>query len=151
MRRFRIHELNVPSVVECMLPYHETPLFTQMLQLLAPKLSKKPCPPNCKPWQWLAPVAKSGAALAREVIVQRVTKDTGLLRMLCDLGTRDVSGGRPRHTELFAVVAVEALRITKGGDEAMQQTLKQVVLKGINSKASDELRMAATMVSHPNH
>ncbi|KAH9920883.1 armadillo-type protein [Epithele typhae] len=34
VRRFRIHEFNVPSVVSVFLPYHETPHFTKMVSIL---------------------------------------------------------------------------------------------------------------------
>lgn len=34
LKVFRINEFNVTSVLALMLPYHETPQFAQMLQLL---------------------------------------------------------------------------------------------------------------------
>jgi hypothetical protein len=34
IRRYSVQELNVDAVLECILPYHETPLFARMLQIL---------------------------------------------------------------------------------------------------------------------
>ena len=139
-------------MIECILPYHESTLFVKMLQLLAPALGRKGRKDRLyKPWQWLVPIAKSGAVLTRELIVQRCTKDFALLSLICHLGTAAVpaaarGSSQQGQTALFAAVAVESLRATKGANSEMAELVQKSLLKGLVSKAPDQLRVASTMV-----
>ena len=63
----RVNEFNVEALLLCALPYHNTNEFVRLVQTLA--LDTAPG------WAWLTGMQTSGAALTREVLVQRCSND----------------------------------------------------------------------------
>ena len=78
IRRFQIHVHNVDSLVTCILPYHETNLFTRVLQLLSIK------DPSSK-WNWLSPIKKAGVPLSKTAFLQHCITDTAFFSLICDM------------------------------------------------------------------
>lgn len=75
IRRYKIHVYNVEELILCALPYHDTHVFVQMMQLIDTGNSK---------WKFLDGVKVSGARLPREVIVKKCIQDTGILEAICN-------------------------------------------------------------------
>jgi U3 small nucleolar RNA-associated protein 10 len=63
VRRYAVQEHNVDSILECILPYHESPLFARFLQLL--NLGSTPR------WEFLRTAQKNNSVLSRATLIQR--------------------------------------------------------------------------------
>lgn len=81
LRVFRINSYNVSDIMECILPYHDTVLFTRIVQLL-PLKSKSSF------WHWLRPSQKRGSALARTTLIQHCLSVPAFLDFVCDMVER---------------------------------------------------------------
>ncbi|KAL3650395.1 hypothetical protein CASFOL_006798 [Castilleja foliolosa] len=78
IRRYKVHVYNVEALILCSLPYHDTHVFVQIVQLIKTGNSK---------WTFLDGVKSSGARLPREVIVQQCIRDMGVLEAICNYAT----------------------------------------------------------------
>ncbi|WFD34754.1 snoRNA-binding rRNA-processing protein utp10 [Malassezia cuniculi] len=77
VRRFRIHEFSTRALLSAFLPYHLTPQFARMLQLLP--LEKVP------EAKFLEPVKKTGAPLPSRVLIQAAGANADALRLIADV------------------------------------------------------------------
>ncbi|KAL4579712.1 hypothetical protein LXL04_015872 [Taraxacum kok-saghyz] len=75
IRRYKIHVYNIEELVLCALPYHDTPLFVRIVQLIDTGNGK---------WKFLEGVKTSGAPPPRKVIVHQCMRDMGVLEALCN-------------------------------------------------------------------
>ena len=78
IRRYQIHVHNVDSLVTCILPYHETNLFSRVLQLLSIR-------DRSSKWNWLRPVQKAGSPLSKTAFLQHCVSDPGFLSFICEM------------------------------------------------------------------
>ncbi|XP_050461226.1 HEAT repeat-containing protein 1 [Cataglyphis hispanica] len=74
--RYHIHHYNRDQYILLIFPYHETRMFVRALQLI--DLSDEG-----DKWHWLAPLQKRGLPLTSGVLVNRLSIDNELLKMLC--------------------------------------------------------------------
>ncbi|XP_076648122.1 HEAT repeat containing 1 homolog l(2)k09022 [Halictus rubicundus] len=74
--RFRVHEFNRDQFLLLILPYHETRMFVRALQLL--NLSDA-----ADKWHWLEPLQKPGVPLASITLINRLSTDNALLKLIC--------------------------------------------------------------------
>ncbi|KAJ3055954.1 HEAT repeat-containing protein 1, partial [Rhizophlyctis rosea] len=79
LRRFRVHEFNVDSMLECILPYHETKQFAQVLSVLAISDTAR--------WSFLSALQKTKTPLDRTSLVQRCVADHSILHFMCNMAT----------------------------------------------------------------
>ncbi|CAA2963486.1 uncharacterized protein At3g06530-like [Olea europaea var. sylvestris] len=75
IRRYKVHVCNAEELILCALPYHETHVFVQIVQLINTGNSR---------WKFLNGVKTSGAPLPRNVIVQQCLRDMGVLEAICN-------------------------------------------------------------------
>lgn len=74
VRAHRINELNVPDVLDAILPYHETPEFVRFVQILMFRDS------GDDPWTFLfAAVKQGGQGVTREFLAKRACVDRRVL------------------------------------------------------------------------
>ncbi|KAL6531214.1 hypothetical protein OROHE_014283 [Orobanche hederae] len=78
IRRYKVHVYNAEDLILCSLPYHDTHVFVQIVQLISAGNSR---------WKFLDGVKASGARLPREVIVQQCIRDMGVLESICNYAT----------------------------------------------------------------
>ncbi|KAI9091868.1 hypothetical protein DFS34DRAFT_718021 [Phlyctochytrium arcticum] len=99
VRRFRINELNVSALLECILPYHETKQFVQVVSILA--LTGK--------WEFLKGVQKARLPLDRTSLVQRLTADPSILEFICNmvLATKEASIVNRSCWTFFALTLIQ--------------------------------------------
>jgi hypothetical protein len=76
IRRYRIHELNVDSLIKCMLPLHDTKIFARVLQISTISNTD---------WLFLNSVKQSGAPISRLHIVRVLIKNNSLLNVLIEM------------------------------------------------------------------
>ncbi|KAJ3288341.1 HEAT repeat-containing protein 1 [Borealophlyctis nickersoniae] len=77
IRRFRVHEFNVDAVMECILPYHETKQFSQVVGILALGENSQ--------WSFLSAIQKMKVPLDRVTLVKRCSLDHSVLEFICNM------------------------------------------------------------------
>lgn len=91
--RFQINEFNVDSIMECILPYHETKPFLKFVSILAiSELSK---------WIFLKNAAEKKSPITRDLIVERCKSDRSLLHFVLKMMAH-VTSGKIVHPTLSA-------------------------------------------------
>ncbi|KAJ3372811.1 HEAT repeat-containing protein 1 [Allomyces arbusculus] len=76
IRRFRINEFNIESVIACILPYYETKQFTQMLTTFAFE--------KCPQWAFLERVVETAKPMDRHFFLRRLFSEPALVRFVCN-------------------------------------------------------------------
>lgn len=71
IRKYRINELNVDDLMDCILPYHETVQFVRMVQIIFFKSGSK--------WLFLHEVKKEGRIVSRSFLAKRALADRTLI------------------------------------------------------------------------
>ena len=89
VRRFEIHLYNVESVLECILPFHETALFAKILPLLALQTDAR--------WSFLQKAQLARVPMARQIVVDALVRNVALVDFVWSMaqrviGSDDVSG-----------------------------------------------------------
>ncbi|XP_073126244.1 uncharacterized protein At3g06530 isoform X2 [Henckelia pumila] len=121
IRRYKIHVYNVEELILCALPYHDTHVFVQIMQLIDTGNSK---------WKFLDGVKVSGARLPREAIVQQCIQDTGVLKAICN-HTATIKKGKPsmQMTAFCTAVVFEVL----GGFATIDSNIVKMILPYVSS------------------
>ncbi|CAI5523637.1 unnamed protein product [Closterium sp. Naga37s-1] len=154
IRKYRVQQCNVDSLVLASLPYHETSLFVRIVQLLSLKHSKwAPVLHGCK---------ANGAAIPRAQLVQRCVKDDSFFHAMCHAAekaatcvVRDspASASPPtapaapamRLLTFTSVLLLEALAAMRVSVDALSHLLP-FILNGLQPSAVHEHRLAAMML-----
>lgn len=76
IRRYRIHELNASSLLQCILPHHDAKIFARVVQLAHIEHTS---------WAFLVGVKQSGAPPPRALLAKHAAKDLSFLQQICDL------------------------------------------------------------------
>eukprot|EP00798_Chlamydomonas_sp_ICE-L_P013555 gene13555-19426_t len=144
IRKFKIHENNVDALLACALPYHSTNEFVRLVQCLALSRSSG--------FNWLEPIQKSGAALPRDILVQRCINDQAVLKFICSTAQTygshrggsflQMLSGRT-FLSFYAVTVCEMLSAVK---EDLVATLLSNITSGLGPSASPDYRAATLMV-----
>ncbi|EAU87657.2 hypothetical protein CC1G_09118 [Coprinopsis cinerea okayama7 len=92
VKRFRIHEFNIDSLVSLFLPYHETPHFTKIISILDLK-------PNTL-WSFLIPYKSAAQNIQRVSLVSEMIKNVDVARFVTSLLPYAIKGGYAHRTLL---------------------------------------------------
>uniref|UniRef100_A0A8C5CL96 HEAT repeat-containing protein 1 n=1 Tax=Gadus morhua TaxID=8049 RepID=A0A8C5CL96_GADMO len=141
IHRFHIQLYNVDSLLACTLPYHETKIFSRVVQLL--KISE----PTHR-WHWLhaLQVCRSGVPLARGTLITHCYKDLSFMDFICTMVTKAVeaySTHSTTHSQLRVVFAFYASTMVSTLDAVDKVTdtiiskLLPFVQKGLKSSVTD--------------
>ena len=71
IRKYRVNELNIDDLMDCILPYHETVQFVRMVQIIFFKDASK--------WGFLHEVKKEARFISRSFLAKRALADRSLL------------------------------------------------------------------------
>ncbi|KAK0216141.1 armadillo-type protein [Armillaria fumosa] len=93
VRRFRINEFNVESVLSLFLPYHESPHFAKMVTILHIR-------PNST-WSFLIPFKKAAQSVPRMALVKEMFTNSDVSRFIANLLPAATKGGYS-HRSLLA-------------------------------------------------
>lgn len=82
VRKFLIHEMNVDAIMACILPYHETRQFVQVVSILniGHNTSASASSSSSNPWSFLLSVQNSKTPLKRSILIELAIKDSSLLQ-----------------------------------------------------------------------
>ncbi|PIN11747.1 hypothetical protein CDL12_15648 [Handroanthus impetiginosus] len=133
IRRYKVHVYNAEDLILCALPYHDTHVFVQIVQLINPGNSR---------WRFLDGVKASGARLPREVIVQQCIRDVGVLEAICNYATPVKKIQPSKHVVGFCTAVIFEFL---GGVNVDSDTVKRILpyvssglqagARGLNQKA----------------
>lgn len=133
IRRYKIHVYNAEDLILCALPYHDTHVFVQIVQLINTGNSR---------WRFLDGVKASGAPLPREVIVQQCIRDMGVLEAICNYALPVKKVQPSKHViGLCTAVIFEVLGLVTVDSDFVKRILPYVSsglrpgAKGLNQKA----------------
>ena len=145
IRVYRIQACNVNSLMECVLPYYETKLFTHVIQLIPLKQEQE--------WHWLRPIQKEGTPLSRLTLVQHCISSPAFLSFVCEMVPSAIKANKASSVGTLRVMAsfycstvtcvLEQTTIT----EALTSRLLPYVLKGLKSSWSDYRAASYIVVS----
>ncbi|KAK0200852.1 hypothetical protein DFS33DRAFT_1386800 [Desarmillaria ectypa] len=93
VKRFRINEFNVESVLSLFLPYHESPHFAKIVTILHIR-------PNST-WSFLIPFKKAAQSVPRMALVKEMLKNSDVSRFIVNLLPAAIKGGYS-HRSLLA-------------------------------------------------
>ncbi|XP_014600761.1 PREDICTED: HEAT repeat-containing protein 1 isoform X1 [Polistes canadensis] len=134
--RFRIHQYNKDQFLLLILPYHETRIFARALQLV--DLTES----NDK-WRWLKPLQKPGVPLSSGTIINRVSTDNGLLKIICTHVSTATKIYAEQATALstlysfYTTVLIGAISILPTIKEVQHGYMLPTLLKGLSSEIPD--------------
>lgn len=144
IRKYRINEMNVESVVECILPYHETPAFVRMVQILYFKQDDK--------WGFLFDVKKNAKLINRTFLALRCQADRSILDFVYDSAVWHATNGsemkkRNLHAvQFFTYLTMEYIyNQSKLGLTQVTHILPMIVACMSNRKTPD-LQLAGYML-----
>ncbi|TPX64024.1 hypothetical protein SpCBS45565_g06206 [Spizellomyces sp. 'palustris'] len=142
LRRFRINEFNVDVIVECILPYHETKQFVQVVGVLAL--------PEDSRWVFLKAIQKTKVSLDRVTLIQRLTADRTVLEFICGMIISSKRAGVINRTlwTFFALTVIQYIQsLTVVSDEDIRLLLAPLLtLLRIGNPQYADLLATAQMV-----
>lgn len=94
--RYHIHQFNIDAWIMAVLPFHDANLFVRAIQLLYLK-------DEAGKWHWLKPLQKPGIPLPKGTLLNRVSRDIGLLKLICSQldKAKKIHSGRPSVLATF--------------------------------------------------
>ncbi|KAJ6464259.1 hypothetical protein C8R47DRAFT_1180243 [Mycena vitilis] len=136
VRRFRINEFNVESVLALFLPYHESPHFAKMLSILHIK-------PNAT-WSFLLPFKAAAQNLPRVSLVTEMLKNSDATRFVVNLLPTAIKANLTHHTLLAfnAATLHDYLTRTKALDEGTLAHLLPALLEPLQHRSDVILKEA---------
>ncbi|KAJ3091113.1 HEAT repeat-containing protein 1 [Quaeritorhiza haematococci] len=140
LRRFRAYQFNVHDMVACMLPYHETTQFVQVVSLLVLK--------DDSHWGFLKSVQKSKIPLDRATLVERFNADPALMNVMCEMVLATVEANitnKPLWT-FFTCTVAHYISATSEPNEDAIRVLLACVLKALSIQLHPELQAAMYML-----
>ena len=142
IRVFRINSYNVDSIMECILPYHDSILFARILQLV-------PLKSKSSYWHWLRPAQKKGSPLAKSTLVQHCISVPAFLSFVCNM----VEHCNNRITvNFYCSTMIAVLNATTVVEESLVVMVMPHITNGIKS-SHDHIKAAnyiilAHMIQH---
>ena len=135
VRRFKVHNYNTAFLVLTFLPYHETPIFQNLLSILPAKLASE--------FKFLRPYLKTATSPPRHAIVYSVTNTEALFIGLNRYVLQVCGSGNhyPKLLSFWAGVVTEAvsgqLAVAQSGRKEVQQQRQDDVLHKVLPMLND--------------
>ncbi|KAG1143849.1 hypothetical protein G6F37_000325 [Rhizopus arrhizus] len=137
IRRFRIQDFNIESVIKCILPYHETKSFVKMVSILTV--------PEKSPWEFLLPIKKSLLPLERSLLVKKMTKNRYVFDFVCRMVTKALVPF-PTLYSFYAALMTDFIKHIQIVSTDVVVALTPHLIDGLQSKNLSELQIATYMI-----
>ncbi|PHZ08573.1 uncharacterized protein RHIMIDRAFT_241584 [Rhizopus microsporus ATCC 52813] len=137
IRRFRVEDFNVESVLKCILPYHETKSFVKMISILNI--------PAKSPWEFLLPIKKSLLPLERSILVKKMIKNRYIFDFICNMVTKALVPFSTLYSFYTAIMTEFIKQIPATSVDAVT-ALTPHVIDGLHAKHQPELQIASYMI-----
>ncbi|KAG1122717.1 hypothetical protein G6F42_011219 [Rhizopus arrhizus] len=137
IRRFRIQDFNVESILKCILPYHETKSFVKMISIL--NISEK------SPWEFLKPIKKSMLPLERSLLVKKMMKDRYVFDFICKMVTQSLVPFQTLYS-FYAALMTDFIKFAPSVTADMTIAIMPHLIDGLKAKKLPELQLATYMI-----
>ncbi|CEP08664.1 hypothetical protein [Parasitella parasitica] len=137
IRRFRIQDFNVESILKCILPYHETKSFVKMVSIL--NIDDK------SPWEFLKPVKKSLLPLERSLLVKKMIKNRYVFDFICKTVTQSLVPFQTLYS-FYAALLTDFIKFPPSVTADMTIALAPHLIDGFKAKKLPELQLASYMI-----
>ncbi|KAI8390372.1 hypothetical protein BD560DRAFT_362243 [Blakeslea trispora] len=137
IRRFRIQDFNIESIIKCILPYHETKSFVKMVSILT--IDDK------SPWEFLNPIKKSMLPLERSLLVKKMTKNRYVFDFICKSVTRSLVPFQTLYS-FYAALLIDLIKHTPSVNSDMTIAMTPHLIDGLKAKKQPELQLATYMI-----
>ncbi|KAI7901693.1 uncharacterized protein BX663DRAFT_562160 [Cokeromyces recurvatus] len=137
IRRFRIQDFNVESILKCILPYHETKSFVKMVSILTIE--------DKSPWEFLKPIKKSMLPLDRSLLIKKMMKDRYIFDFVCKMATQPLVPFQTLYS-FYAAILTDFIKFAPVVKEEMTIALTPHLIDGLKAKNLPELQMASYMI-----
>jgi hypothetical protein len=133
---------NVDAAVTCALPYHATPQFVRLLQVLQLEGTR---------WTVLSGVKVQGAAPSRDALVRSVARDSSLLALVSDAATAAAASGGARSSRgvasaFFTLLLAESVASMSRVPEGLLPRLLPYVHAGLDKSAAVDHHAGALII-----
>ncbi|KAI7866230.1 hypothetical protein BDF14DRAFT_1985180 [Spinellus fusiger] len=136
IRHFRINEFNVPDILACIFPYHETKSFVKMVSILTIEANSS--------FSVLHSVQKSGVPLERSFLVARMERRKHLLNFICNT-VLQCPVPFPTLYSFYAATMTEL--VSKHGlNEESVLTITANLVDGLSASKVPDLQIASYMI-----
>lgn len=144
IRKFRINEMNVPALIEFMLPYHETVHFVRMIQILYFQEDDR--------WGFLFDIKKNAKMINRSYLAQRCLADRSILSFIfesvqwfCEKGN-DMKKKNAHIVPFFTYLCLEYITLVKKFELVHFTHLMPFVMSSVRMKKCPDLQMSGYML-----
>ncbi|KAI8973417.1 hypothetical protein BDF20DRAFT_837366 [Mycotypha africana] len=137
IRRFRIHDFNVESILRCILPYHETKSFVKMVSILNIEENTS--------WEFLKPIKKSMVPLERSLLIKKMMKDRHIFDFICRMVTKALVPFSTLYS-FFTALLIDYINSASSVTEFMTTALMPHLVDGLRAKKVPELQLASYMI-----
>ncbi|KAL7317698.1 snoRNA-binding rRNA-processing protein utp10 [Mucor circinelloides] len=137
IRRFRIQDFNVESILKCIMPYHETKSFVKMISIL--NISEK------SPWEFLKPIKKSMLPLERSLLVKKMMKDRYVFDFICKMVTQSLVPFQTLYS-FYAALMTDFIKFAPSVTADMTIAIMPHLIDGLKAKKLPELQLATYMI-----
>ncbi|KAF1803275.1 hypothetical protein V8B55DRAFT_1587041 [Mucor lusitanicus] len=137
IRRFRIQDFNVESILKCIMPYHETKSFVKMISIL--NIGDK------SPWEFLKPIKKSMLPLERSLLVKKMMKDRYVFDFICKMVTQSLVPYQTLYS-FYAALMTDFIKFAPSVTADMTIALMPHLIDGLKAKKLPELQLATYMI-----
>ncbi len=146
IRVFKINRYNIDALIECVLPYYETKLFSRVVQLLSLK-------DHTSMWYWLRPVKKSSSPLSPLTLIQHCLTELPFLVFVCEMVPSSLRSNHhsPNSSRVvlsfYTSTVLTVLERANPVSEELTLRLIPYIEMGLKSKSGDFLASAYMIVS----
>ncbi|KAJ3394338.1 HEAT repeat-containing protein 1 [Lobulomyces angularis] len=141
IRRFKIHKYSIEQVMLCILPYHESLQFVNLVSLFQfHDTSSK--------WSWLKIVQQTRVPLDRNNLVQRCYTDSSILNSIFEMVrlNLEVKVVNKPLWSFFATTVVHYIAAAKKVNEKLVRTLLPISFEIMKFKSDTDLQSTALMI-----
>ncbi|KAJ3226267.1 HEAT repeat-containing protein 1 [Clydaea vesicula] len=141
IRRFKIHKYSIEQVMLCILPYHESLQFVNLVSLFQfHDTSSK--------WSWLKIVQQTRVPLDRNNLVQRCYTDSSILNSIFEMVrlNLEVQVVNKPLWSFFATTVVHYIAAAKKVNEKLVRTLLPISFEIMKFKSDTDLQSTALMI-----
>jgi hypothetical protein len=136
IRRFKVQEFNVESLILMMLPYHETEQFVKLLSVLALEENAR--------WNHLLPFQAKKSTLTRTYLCKVCASDPYVMEVIFNY--INTESAMNIYVSFFTCLIVETLPLLKSEDCNALNNLVHITLNGLKNKKNVSLQIGTLMI-----
>ncbi|XP_054159336.1 HEAT repeat-containing protein 1-like [Oppia nitens] len=138
--KYGINEFNADALIASVLPYHETRLFTRLIQTCTdPKIERSK-------WFWLKGMQEAGTPISKTTLIKQCIADPSFLRFICENCFKCLKIDNKNNSYVTFFMSTVINVIQKNTSEAIILVIIGYVIKGLKSK-NQLLRKASLCIS----